>query len=47
MGISPLTQGGLDEAPGLAVGPERIGFGADMLEAQCPAGLVEVLGFVA
>ena len=32
-GIGPFTQGGLNEAFGLAIGPGRIGFGSDVFEA--------------
>ena len=44
--ISPLTAEGLDEPLGLAVGPGRVGPGADVPEANSAAGLAERLGDV-
>ncbi len=43
-GIGPFTNGGLDEALGLAVGLGSVGAGADMLEAELAAGGAEVQG---
>src|SRR5215469_17635066 len=45
--ISPLSQAGLNETLGLAIGLGRIGLGADVLEAEALAGLLEGKGFVA
>ncbi len=45
--IGPFSQGCLDEALGLAIGPGCIGLGADMLEAELAASLGEGLGSVA
>ena len=45
--IGPFAQGGLDEALSLSVGFGRVGFGADVLEAQCGTGCFEGMGFVA
>jgi hypothetical protein len=44
--ISPLSESGLDEAFGVAVGFGRIRLGADMLDAQVPASIAKVEGFV-
>ena len=40
-GVGPLAQQGLDEALGLAVGLGRVGPGADVAQAEQPAGLAE------
>jgi hypothetical protein len=39
--MGPFSQGGLDEALGLAVGPRAVRLGADVLEAELPAGAAE------
>ncbi len=36
--VSPLANGGLDEALGLAIGFGRVRPGGDVLEAELPAG---------
>jgi hypothetical protein len=46
-GVGPFPECGLDEALGLAVGPGRVGFRADMPEAELAAGLGERLRAVA
>ena len=46
-GVGPFSQGGLDEALGLAVSFGRIGLGADVLEAEAAAGVTEGEGPVA
>ena len=46
-GIGPFAKRGLDEALGFAVGLWRIGLGANVLEAETLAGLLEGEGFVA
>ena len=47
MRVGPLSECGLDEAFGLAVGLWGVGLGADVLDAQLPAGVTEGEGFVA
>ena len=42
-GVGPFAQGGLDEALGLAVGPGRVGPGAQMPEAGVGAGVAEIV----
>src|SRR5207237_4184327 len=44
--IGPLSERGLDEAFGLAVGFGRIGLRADMLDAEVPASIPKVESFV-
>src|SRR4051812_35788962 len=46
-GIGPFSEGGLDEALGLAVGLGRVGSGFDVLEFEPVAGAREGEGFVA
>ena len=45
--MRPFAQGGLDEALGLAVGPRRVPFGADVLEAEIAEGVAKGEGLVA
>ena len=45
--VGPFSQGGLDEPLGLAVGARRVGFGADVPEAQFGTGRLEGVRFVA
>ena len=42
----PLPERGLDEALGLSVGFGGIGLGADVLDAQVPASITKVEGFI-
>ncbi len=46
MGVSPLPQRGLDESLSLAVGFRRVRLGADVLEAQVPAGIPKSKGLI-
>src|SRR3979411_1486698 len=46
LSVGPLPERGLDEALGLAIGFWSIGLGADVLDAQVPAGVTEGEGFV-
>ena len=45
-GIGPFPEGGLDEALGLAVGFGRVGLGAEVFDAELPAGVAEGEGFI-
>jgi hypothetical protein len=42
LGVSPFSEGGLDEALGLAVGLWGVGLGTDVLEPAIAAGVTEV-----
>src|SRR5690554_2939882 len=46
-GVGPFAERGLDEALCLAVGPWRIGPGADVLEPEITAGIAEGFGAIA
>ena len=46
LGVSPLAQGSLDEALGLAISLRRVGFGADVFEAKPVAELAESKGLI-
>jgi len=41
--VGPLTQGGLDEAFGLAVGLRRVGSGAVVFDSELKASLTKVV----
>src|SRR5512147_586402 len=45
--VGPFMQAGLNEAFGLAIGPWRIGFGQDVLEAELLARLRKGSGAIA
>jgi len=45
--VGPFAQRGLDESFGLAVCLGRVGFGANVSEAEIAAGVAKVEGFVA
>src|SRR5271167_310447 len=45
--VSPLAQGGLDEAFGLAVGAGSVGAGEAVLDAELEAGGAKVAGAIA
>src|SRR5579864_8346099 len=45
-GVSPLAQGGLDEALGFAIGSGGIGFSAQMTDSQFAAGVAESMGAI-
>ena len=47
VGVSPLAEGGLDEALGLAIGLGSIGAGEAVLEAESGDGLAHGVGAVA
>jgi hypothetical protein len=45
-GVGPLAQAGLDEPLGLAVGAWRVGFGADVVPPEHPAGLAPAVAAI-
>jgi hypothetical protein len=47
LGVGPLAQAGLDESLGFAVGPRRVGLGADVPQSETSASFLEGKGLVA